>query len=73
MATLLGLALTVITVYHVRTDEIVVHALTFVVSVIVIGVRTMQLINTTTLTDSIARKQVWRMVIFGAGNYYPPT
>ncbi|PWY95011.1 ceramidase [Aspergillus sclerotioniger CBS 115572] len=63
---LLSLSLLGLVAVHVITDELILHSVAFVVSVTVIGVRTMQLITTRTPKDSAARRQVWGMVRFGA-------
>jgi dihydroceramidase len=68
MAILLGSILTGLVFYHVKTDELILHALSFASMVIVIGVRTMQLIKSRTLPGSAARRQIWGIVRFGAGN-----
>ena len=70
VAILLGLILSAITIYHVKTDEIIMHAVSFGISVTIIGIRTMQLTNRRTLADSIARRQVWGIMIFGARTFY---
>ncbi|KAF7585710.1 hypothetical protein BBP40_010247 [Aspergillus hancockii] len=66
MAILLGSALTGLVVYHVKADELILHFLSFAGMVIVIGIRTMQLIKTRTLPNSAARRQIWGIVRFGA-------
>ncbi|KAJ5092281.1 alkaline ceramidase family protein [Penicillium alfredii] len=66
MALLLGSALFGLVIYHVVTDELILHSVSFVGMVTVIGVRTMQLIRTQTPADSVSRKQVWGIVRFGA-------
>lgn len=70
MAILLWTSLIILVVYHVRTDELLLHSLSFAAMVIVIGIRTMQLINARTLAGSAARKQIWGMVRFGAGTLH---
>ncbi|KAL4874312.1 ceramidase [Aspergillus karnatakaensis] len=65
-AILLASLLALITVYHVATDELLIHNLFFGTSITVIGVRTMQLINTRTRAGSPVRAQAWGMVTFGA-------
>lgn len=67
LAFLLGAALIGLIIHHALTDELILHSVTFVVSVTIIGVRTMQLITTRTPKDSLARRQIWGMVRFGAG------
>ncbi|KAE8423340.1 ceramidase [Aspergillus pseudocaelatus] len=66
LAILLWSSLMILVVYHVRTDELLLHSLSFAAMVTVIGIRTMQLINARTLAGSAARKQIWGMVRFGA-------
>lgn len=73
LAILLSAALLGLVVVHVLTDELILHSVTFVVSVTIIGVRTMQLIATRTPKDSLARRQIWGMVRFGAGKSEAPT
>jgi dihydroceramidase len=67
IAIILASGLALVVTYHMVTDEILLHSLTFVASVFIIGVRTIQLINTRVPANSVARKQVWGMVRFGAG------
>ncbi|KAA8650984.1 ceramidase [Aspergillus tanneri] len=59
-------ALTGIVIYHVSTDELILHAIFFVGSVAIIGIRTMQLVKLRTPENSAIRQQVWGMVRFGA-------
>ncbi|OJJ74819.1 hypothetical protein ASPBRDRAFT_193511 [Aspergillus brasiliensis CBS 101740] len=66
LAILLSTSLLGLVTLHVLTDELILHSITFVVSVTIIGVRTMQLITTRTPKDSLARRQIWGMVRFGA-------
>ncbi|KAB8209839.1 alkaline ceramidase family protein [Aspergillus parasiticus] len=66
VAVLLWSSLMSLVVYHVRTDDLLLHSLSFAGMVIGIGIRTMQLINARTLAGSPARKQIWGMVRFGA-------
>ncbi|GLA50348.1 hypothetical protein AnigIFM63604_006403 [Aspergillus niger] len=67
LAILLSAALLGLVVVHVLTDELILHSVSFVVSVTIIGVRTMQLTTTRTPKNSLARRQIWGMVRFGAG------
>lgn len=67
LAILLTASLLGLVTLHVLTDELILHSITFVVSVTIIGLRTMQLITTRTPKDSLARRQIWGMVRFGAG------
>lgn len=62
----LAVGLSVFVVYHVLTDELLIHSTLFVVSVAIIGWRTAQLINVRTRADSIARRRIWGIVRFGA-------
>lgn len=71
LAILLGILLVSFAAFHVITDELILHAVTFVVSVTVIGVRTMQLIKVRTEPGSMARRQIWGIVKFGAGKPIP--
>lgn len=66
-AIILGSMLVFLVTYHVITDELVLHSLFFVATVTIIGIRTMQLVNTRTLPRSASRRQIWGMVRFGAG------
>lgn len=66
-AIVLGSALALVVAYHMVTDEILLHSMTFVASVFVIGFRTIQLIHDWFPAISVARKQIWGMVRFGAG------
>lgn len=71
MAILLGVLLVLFAAFHVITDELVVHSASFVVSVTIIGIRTMQLIKLRTKPGSAARRQIWGIVKFGAGMSFP--
>lgn len=62
----LAIGLGVFVVYHVITDELLIHSTLFVVSVAIIGWRTAQLINIRTWINSTARRRIWGMVRFGA-------
>ncbi|RAH75722.1 ceramidase [Aspergillus aculeatinus CBS 121060] len=66
VALALGAALLGLAAVHVATDELVLHAVGFVGSVTVIGVRTMQLIQQRTSRGSVARRELWALVRFGA-------
>lgn len=57
--------LTAVTVYHCAADEILVHVVTFGVMVVYIGVRTSKLVKKR-VTDPAERKQVTRLINFGA-------
>ncbi|KAJ5673527.1 hypothetical protein N7507_002654 [Penicillium longicatenatum] len=63
---LVYLALALLVIYHVTTDELILHASFFVSSIAVIGIRTVQLLKQRTAKNSIARRQIWGMVVFGA-------
>ncbi|RDW74402.1 uncharacterized protein DSM5745_07064 [Aspergillus mulundensis] len=65
-ALILGIILTGIALYHIITDELIVHQVFFGVSVTVNGIRTLQLIRTRTAEGSAARAQIWGMVRLGA-------
>lgn len=67
LAFLLGAVLIGLIIHHALTDELILHSVTFVASVTIIGVRTMQLITTRTPKDSLVQQQIWGMVRFGAG------
>lgn len=56
---------------HVKTDEVILHSVVFVVSVTAIGVRTMQLINTKTETAS-GKETDTGIVRFGGGIFSFP-
>ncbi|KAJ5141729.1 alkaline ceramidase family protein [Penicillium atrosanguineum] len=66
MAVVLGTSLMALVVYHVIADELIVHSLSFVLSIAVIGIRTIQLINVRTVEGSAARREIWGVVRFGA-------
>lgn len=66
LALLLGTLLSIFVVYHVTTDELLVHSLSFGISIIIIGIRTFQLIQIKTIEGSAARKQIWGIIVFGA-------
>ncbi|KAH3141812.1 hypothetical protein KXW18_001665 [Aspergillus fumigatus] len=57
----LGSTLLALVIYHLKTDELLLHSLFFVGSVIVIGVFTMRLINARTRAGSEARRHIWGM------------
>lgn len=71
MAIFLGVLLVAFAAFHVITDELIVHSASFVVSVTIIGIRTMQLIKLRTKPDSAARRRIWGIVKFGAGMFFP--
>lgn len=66
-AILIGTFLIGLFTFHLVTDELILHTSTFGVSIVTIGIRTMQLIRIRTPPDSAARRQIWGMVRFGAG------
>ncbi|EAW08501.1 ceramidase [Aspergillus clavatus NRRL 1] len=66
MAIVLGSMLLFLVTYHVRTDELILHSVSFVGTVTVIGIHTMRLVNNRTLPGSASRRQIWGMVRFGA-------
>ncbi|PKY04679.1 alkaline phytoceramidase [Aspergillus campestris IBT 28561] len=51
--------------FHIITDELVLHSVLFVGTVTFIGVYTIRLINSRTLPDSPAWRQTWGMAWFG--------
>ena len=67
MAMILCSLLLLLVTFHMITDELVLHSVSFVGTVAVIGVRTIRLVNSRTLPGSAARRQIWGMVRFGAG------
>lgn len=69
IAIILASVLMMLVIYHVRTNEFIIHGLFFAFSVTVIGIRTMRLINSRTLADSPARRHCWGMTNFGACNF----
>jgi dihydroceramidase len=73
IAIVLGVLLVSFATFHVMTDELILHSASFVVSVTVIGIRTMQLIKLRTEPGSAARRQIWSIVKFGAGMFIPPS
>jgi dihydroceramidase len=66
-AIVLGSVLLILILFHVITDELILHSGFFICSVTVIGLYTIRLINRRTLPDSVARRQMWGIVKFGAG------
>ncbi|KAI9034932.1 ceramidase [Aspergillus affinis] len=66
LAILLGSLLAALVTYHVATDELILHSVSFGVMVVVIGIRTMQLVKSRTEANSAARRKVWGIVRFGA-------
>lgn len=73
IAMVLGSMLLFLVTFHVITDELVLHSVSFVGTVTVIGVHTIRLVNSRTLPGSAARQESWRMVRFGAGRESNPT
>jgi dihydroceramidase len=71
-AIILASALAIVVAYHMATDELLLHSVTFVASIFIIGVRTIQLINTRVPGNSVTRTQIWGMVRFGAGKIFLP-
>lgn len=72
MAIVLGFMLLSLVAFHVITDELVIHSVSFVGTVAVIGFHTIRLVKSRTLPGSAARRQVWGMVRFGAGQLSNP-
>ncbi|KAJ5184837.1 alkaline phytoceramidase, partial [Penicillium cf. griseofulvum] len=66
IAMVLSSILLVLITFHMITNELIVHSVSFVGTVTIIGVRTIGLVRSRTLPDSAARRQVWGMVRFGA-------
>ena len=67
MAMVLGSVLIFLVTFHVMTDELFLHSVSFVGAVTVIGVHTIRLVNSRTLPGSATRRQIWGIVRFGAG------
>lgn len=63
----LGVMLLLLITFHVMTDELVLHSVSFVATVTVIGVYTVRLVKSRTPPDSAARRRIWGIVRFGAG------
>jgi dihydroceramidase len=63
----LGSILLFLVTFHVITDELVLHSVSFVGAVTLIGVHTIRLVNSRTLPGSATRQQIWGIVRFGAG------
>ncbi|KAL5362645.1 ceramidase [Aspergillus floccosus] len=66
MAIVLGTVFLFLVTFHVITDELIVHSVSFVGTVTVIGVHTIRLVNNQTLPGTASRRQIWAMVRFGA-------
>ncbi|CAG8900352.1 unnamed protein product [Penicillium egyptiacum] len=62
----LGSILLFLVTFHMITDELVLHSVSFVGTVTVIGVHTIRLVNDRTLPGSATRRKIWGMVRFGA-------
>lgn len=71
VAILLGILLVAFAAFHAITDELILHSASFVISVTIIGIRTMQLIKLRKEPGSTARRQIWGIVKFGAGMFSP--
>ncbi|KAJ5469926.1 hypothetical protein N7530_007283 [Penicillium desertorum] len=58
--------------FHVITDELVLHSVSFVGAVTLIGVHTIRLVNSRTLPGSVTRRQIWgiQFSILGIGFGY---
>ncbi|RDW74585.1 ceramidase [Aspergillus mulundensis] len=65
-AILLGSILFSLIAYHMLADELVLHSVSFVAAITLIGVYSMRLVNTRTLPGSAVRREIWGMVRFGA-------
>ncbi|KAF2495802.1 alkaline phytoceramidase [Lophium mytilinum] len=59
--------LTAVTIYHCVADEILVHVVTFGIMIVLVGIRTKQLVHTR-ITDLDEKKRVKKLVNFGAAN-----
>ncbi|KAJ5999976.1 alkaline ceramidase family protein [Penicillium waksmanii] len=66
IATVLSSLLLLLVTFHVMTDELVVHSVSFVGSVAIIGAQTVRLVKSRTIEGSDTRRQIWGMVRFGA-------
>lgn len=67
IAMVLSFVLLVLIAFHTITNELIVHSVSFVGTVTIIGIRTVRLVQSRTLPDSNGRRQIWGMVRFGAG------
>ncbi|KAL3446161.1 ceramidase-domain-containing protein [Aspergillus insuetus] len=65
-AWILACALATLLMFHMVTDELVLHAVCFGVMVTVVGARTMQLVGQRTAPGSEARRSIWGIVRFAA-------
>ncbi|KAJ5216662.1 alkaline phytoceramidase [Penicillium citrinum] len=66
IAMVLSFVLLVLIAFHTITNELIVHSVSFVGTVTIIGIRTVRLVQSRTLPDSNGRRQIWGMVRFGA-------
>ncbi|PYH44466.1 ceramidase [Aspergillus saccharolyticus JOP 1030-1] len=66
MAMVLGSLLLILLIFHMSTDELILHSVSFVGTVTAIGIYTIRLINSRTRPGSAARQQIWGVVRFGA-------
>lgn len=67
MGMVLSAVLVFLVTFHVMTDELLVHSVSFVGAVTIIGIYTIRLVNSRTLPGSATRRQIWGIVRFGAG------
>ncbi|KAL4958491.1 ceramidase-domain-containing protein [Aspergillus filifer] len=65
-AIVLGALLFLLVMIHALADELILHSVSFVVVVTIIGVQTIRLVNSRTVPGSSARRQIWGIVRFGA-------
>ncbi|KAL3458738.1 ceramidase [Aspergillus heterothallicus] len=65
-AVVLSAMLLFLITFHVMTDELILHSVSFVGTVTAIGVHTIRLVRTRTPPGSAARRQLWGIVILGA-------
>jgi len=66
MAIVLGFMLLFLVTFHMITDELILHSVSFVGTVTTVGVHTIRLVNSRTLPGSTARRQIWGMIRFRA-------
>ncbi|KAJ6020782.1 alkaline phytoceramidase [Penicillium herquei] len=62
----LGFLLLFLVTFHMMTDELVLHSMSFVGAVTIIGIHTFRLVNSRTQPGSASRRQIWGIVKFGA-------
>ncbi|KAJ5736648.1 alkaline phytoceramidase [Penicillium malachiteum] len=62
----LGFLLLFLVTFHMMTDELILHSISFVGAVTIIGIQTFRLVNSRTQPGSASRRQIWGIVKFGA-------